>query len=165
MTHTLSTAELLGAWERGLGHPSTQRALALLEAAYPETTVDALSRLSIGQRDSRLLALREMVFGADMAALVTCPSCGENLELTMNMADLKTDPGADTGFDLLLSVGEYNLRIRPPNSVDMTEAAFQPNVELVRRSLLDRCILEASIAGAPVLTADLPGDVLEAAVD
>ena len=72
----LSVTELLAAWERGLDVPPTERALTLLAACSTEAP-DALARLSIGRRDARLLALRELTFGAQLTSLAACPACGE----------------------------------------------------------------------------------------
>ncbi|MEW5959315.1 MAG: phage baseplate protein, partial [Chloroflexota bacterium] len=54
---------LLDVWERGLTRSPIQRALLLLAAAWPELEPDQPAALSIGQRDTLLLALREQLFG------------------------------------------------------------------------------------------------------
>ena len=59
----LSTRELLDVWERGLAHDDERWALLVLEVACPESTAEELERLSIGERDARLLSLREWSFG------------------------------------------------------------------------------------------------------
>jgi Zn finger protein HypA/HybF involved in hydrogenase expression len=160
-----TTSELLGVWERGLGQGPPQRALGLLEAAYPETSPETLACLSIGQRDARLLGLRERIFGPEMAAIVACPQCGERLELTVNVAEIRRDRPADPVSEVSLSVEGYSLRLRPPNSLDAADAATQADIELARRLLLDRCVLEASAEGTPVSPRDLPGKVVEAAAE
>jgi hypothetical protein len=84
----LSAAELLDVWERGQGRSLPQQALLLLAAAYPDLSADLLGQLSIGQRDARLLALREGTFGPQLVSMTTCPQCHEQLELTLTMADI-----------------------------------------------------------------------------
>src|ERR1019366_2327941 len=56
-------------WEWGNSQPPVQRALVLLAAAHPESSPDALANLSIGRRDARLIALRELTFGAEFTGL------------------------------------------------------------------------------------------------
>ena len=62
----LSAPELLSVWERGQAQPPVQRTLTLLAAACPGILPDALAELSIGQRDARLLTLREWTFGPQL---------------------------------------------------------------------------------------------------
>ena len=73
--HPLSAPELLRVWESGIGQTPVNRALSLLEAAYPEATIP-LEQLTIGQRDSLLLTLREQMFGERLESVVECPQCG-----------------------------------------------------------------------------------------
>lgn len=85
----LSAAELLDAWELGLTQPSLQRALTLLAAATPDIRLESLYDLSIGERDARLLTLREHTFGPQLDSLTTCPGCNERLELTFDVSDIR----------------------------------------------------------------------------
>ncbi len=113
----LSARELLDIWETSARQPLAQRALRLLGAVQPDVTYDALAQLPIGQRDAQLLALREGLFGAQWVSVVSCPQCGERLQLTLNTPDLQVAPGA--GSDTLaLSVEGYSIRYRLPNSAD-----------------------------------------------
>ena len=87
-------ARLLDAWEQGLGNPPLLRALGLLAATNPEVSPDDLPRLSIGQRDRRLLELRERLFGPELNNTALCPACGERIEWQNRVADfLALDPG------------------------------------------------------------------------
>ena len=81
MGYALTAADLLNVWERGLTQSPVQRALALL-AACADTPVDTLAQLSIGQRDARLLTLREWAFGSQIVGVASCPGCGE---LSLNL--------------------------------------------------------------------------------
>src|SRR5215472_12486842 len=89
--HTLSTASLLDVWEDGLSRPPAQRAVELLAAAYPESSRESFAMLSIGQRDARLLALREELWGARMSAVAPCPNCRERLELVLHTRELLSE--------------------------------------------------------------------------
>ena len=74
----LSAAELLEVWEHGLGQSPAQRALALLAIACTEIPLNQITQLTIGQRDTRLLALRKQTFGPQLASLAICPACREH---------------------------------------------------------------------------------------
>lgn len=105
----LTADALLAAWEQGLGQAPWRRALLLLAAACDEDddsgTLGALAELSIGERDRRLLRLREEVFGAELASLVTCPGCGEQLEFAVRTADLMVDTGVMKALDASVDAG------------------------------------------------------------
>jgi hypothetical protein len=75
----LSAKELLSVWESGASQVPLQRALTMLAFACPEASSDSLARLTIGQRDARLLALREMTFGSEVTGVTDCPECGEKI--------------------------------------------------------------------------------------
>ena len=63
MSTRISAAKLLQVWERGQLQAPVEKALTLLAAAYPDATRESLATLSIGERDSGLLSLREQLFG------------------------------------------------------------------------------------------------------
>src|SRR5262245_40826944 len=85
----LNSAALLSAWEEGVPQPLIQRALMLLATAWPERSVDEWARASIGERDGRLIRLREELFGSRLDTTTVCPKCGEQLELMFNTQDVQ----------------------------------------------------------------------------
>ena len=129
----LSTTELLSVWERGNSQPPVQRALALLAAAHPESSPDALASLSIGQRDARLIALRELTFGAEFTCLANCPACDEKMELTFNVADLRPENETELPAEFDLQLEGHKLRFRLPTSADLLAVNS-------REQLLERCL-------------------------
>lgn len=157
---TLAATELLDLWEQGVNQPPVQRALALLAAACPELTPDELADLSIGRRDARLLALRQQIFGPHLTAVAGCPRCGEQLELSVDAADLRrsTPPASD---ELTLTAGDDTLRVRLPTSRDLMALAGSGDLATARQILLDRCLLEFR-RGEAALPADyLPVELAE----
>lgn len=158
----LTTAELLDIWERGLCQEPAARALSLLAAAYPEMSPRHLAALSIGQRDARLVALREALFGSDVEALVPCPQCGERLELNFSTADLLATPELEPETEVTLSVAGYHLRLRTPNSQDLLEAGNQSDLAQSRRQILRRCLLSVNRGDAPAELANLSAEIGEA---
>jgi hypothetical protein len=168
----LSAAELLDAWEQGMGQTPIQQALALLAPACPERSPEALARLSIGRRDAGLLALRERTFGPRLLSLATCPACGERLELAFDVADVQSsslflggDGGEGHADPLSMTVDGYELRFRLPNSLDLEAVADCADAAAARQALLQRCLLDARHRGGEVAAGQLPSAVEEAMVE
>lgn len=159
----LSAAQLLTVWEQGLAQTPAQWALALLAAACPDESADALGQLGIGMRDGRLLTLREWTFGPQLACLVACPQCGEKLDLAFTVANIRALPVEATA-EHTLTLGGYNIRFRLPNSLDATAVLRHQDTATNQRLLFQRCLLAAS-HDAAIVTADaLPAAVVEAVI-
>lgn len=157
----LSARELLDIWETGARQPLAQRALWLLGAAQPDTSHEALAQLPIGLRDAQLLTLREGLFGAQLVSVAKCPQCGERLQLTLNMSDLRVAPhaGSDT---VSLAIARYSIRYRLPNSTDLLALGNCDSVEAGRRLLLNRCVQNVQCDDVDQALDTLPADVIEA---
>jgi len=169
MMRSLSAAELLTVWERGLTQTPVQRALILLAAACGDTPASALMQLSIGQRDARLLTLREWAFGSRIDGIASCPACGERLELAFDLSEIRASPNLpaisaahEEAEPFALSVADYVVCFRLPNSGDLFAIAGRDDVAAVRQQLFERCLLSAQRDGAEVSAADLPDDVVAA---
>jgi hypothetical protein len=167
----LSAPELLRVWEWGLAQPAAQRALALLAAACPHSSHDALAKLCIGQRDARLLTLREWAFGPQLVSLASCPGCGERLELSFSVSDIRVADGSDPLPDreaecepLSLSVGGYEVCFRLPNSLDLAAIEGSQDIAATRHLLLERCLVAAERDGQAAVLDQLPAEVTEAVV-
>src|SRR5689334_13952902 len=85
----LTPERLLEVWERCQGHGATVHALSLLAAASPEASWDELGSLPLGERDRRLLQLREEALGSRLEGLAQCPGCGETLDVAVDGRDLR----------------------------------------------------------------------------
>lgn len=161
-----TTAELLEVWENGLRQRPIDRALGLLEAVHPEQSAETLTKLSIGERDARLLRVRELFFGPSITSTTRCPRCAERLEWKSDVADLYVNEENTTTTELCVEVESYRLKFRLPNSCDL--AALSGSEERSndrRRQLLERCLLEASTSeGESLRIAQLPEAVLQAMV-
>jgi hypothetical protein len=156
--HLLSTHELLRAWETGQdGHP-LDRAFVLLQTAWPEQTWEELAALCVGDRDARLLSLREQTLGPRLDGFAECPHCGEGLEFDVMVDDLRTAPGA--GSDGEFVVGDLTLTFRLPDSRDLGAAAACHDAADARRVLVERCVLHASRDGVPVPANDLSAETV-----
>lgn len=160
----LSVPELLHVWERGLAQSPVQRALIFLSVACPDIQVKELTELSVGQRDARLLTLREWAFGSQLVSVVDCPSCGDRLELSFNIADIRVTSDTPPTSAFSLEVDDYVVRFRLPNSGDLAMIASQDSATAPRK-LLERCLLEASYHQKPHSLEQLPNQVLNSVVE
>src|SRR5215210_3173098 len=115
----LTAYDLLRVWEVGEDQHPLDRALTLLAAACPELTGDELAALSIGQRDARLLTLRERTSGPRLNGFAECPRCAERLEFEVAVAELRVaaEPDAEESWEL--AAEGLTLRFRLPNSRDL----------------------------------------------
>jgi hypothetical protein len=158
----LSAAELLTVWERGLSLSPSERALDLLATACPESSAVELSVLSVGQRDARLLSLRELTFGSELLALMNCPACDSQLQLTFDLADIRMAGEDKTAETRSLSLNNYDIRFRLPNSLDLGALAAAESAGPGATLLLKRCVLSARHQGAEVDVEELPDEILDA---
>ena len=162
--HSLSTASLLDVWEDGLSRPRAQRAVELLAAAYPESSRESYALLSIGQRDARLICLREELWGPRMPAVVACPACRERLELVLDARELRSGDLPERAGSNSLELAGYTVTFRLPNSQDLSGAAsFAP--EDCRGLILQDCVLSANRGNLAVSSDQLPPEVLDALVE
>jgi hypothetical protein len=156
----LSATELLQLWDDGLAQTPPQRALTVLNAAWPEMSADELAELSIGQRDARLLQVRQGLWGPQMTGVLDCPACRERLELAFDTRELLARSPARSAGEMSFGIAGYSVTFRLPTSIDLTAAAEQADPEACRTVLFRRCLLSARSDGAAVEADCLPPDVL-----
>jgi hypothetical protein len=159
----LSASELVEVWERCLDQHPVERALTLLGACSGEGW-DDLAALAIGERDARLLAVFERLFGPVLNAFVECPRCAERLEYSVSTQALVLS--SETPVDeegLTLKSGEWTMSLRLPNSVDLSVASRCPDVSTARRLLVERCVVQASQGERQWPVRALPDSALEQA--
>jgi hypothetical protein len=158
----LSAGELLDVWEAGFAQAPTERALALLAVACPETSQDVLAELSIGQRDGNLLILRERLWGPQMAAVVVCPGCRERLELSLDTREMLANSQRKQPSEIPLSIAEYSVTFRLPTSWDLVAEVGPGGLRAGIRGILERCLLSARQGNTPVSSDKLPEEVVAA---
>ncbi len=159
---SLLAPELLRVWEQGFIQPLLQCGLTLLAAACPETSLDALAKLSIGQRDALLLRLREQTFGPQLTSLVICSNCGERLELNFKVADILVEPEIEAAETYSLNVADYEASFRLPNSLDLAALSKHTPPAAARQQLLQRCLVVYYGQDQTKSLDQVPAEVIEA---
>ena len=159
------SAELLDVWERGLSQTPIQCALSLLVAAYPEVPSDQLVNLSMGQRDGLLLTLRERMFGSQLVSLAICPGCGDRLELTFLVSDIRTVPETEPASVLITKVEDYEVHYRLPNSLDLGAVSDQLDLAAMRQQLLNRCLISIHYKNESLEISELPLGVVSSVLE
>jgi hypothetical protein len=161
---SLTVPELLDIWEKGKGRQPAYRGLAMLAALYPDVSREQLAKLTIGERDSCLLGLREVTFGSGMTGLATCPACGETMEFKFCTRDIMTAREVERNETETFTFHGYELQFRLPNSLDLFSISRCPDLENARDILLSRCILRANYLGHELSWDKLPREILDAFV-
>lgn len=162
MIHPPSTTDLLRVWEEALGRPPVEAALALLGAFPTHGDARAVAQMSVGRRDEALLDLHECLFGPQLAGVAACPGCGEDLELSFQIADIRMPKVAIPAEPITVSVGDVDVEFCLPSSADVLAVAGQADVATAREVLLERCIVRIEQAGRRVPSGTLPPDVDDA---
>lgn len=181
----MNAAVLLAVWEEGLSLSPIQRGLKLLATAWPEFSAEEWARASIGMRDERLLTVREELFGSHLETTTTCPKCGERIETSFSLENIRVPPSAVTppaqpdrpafveaaetpslgnlalaAAKLKVEAGGYHVECRLPTSADLLEVTR--SVDGGREGLLERCV-EVAQNGKDVLEVrQLPAEVVRA---
>jgi len=158
----LSSAELLIVWELAANQPPGQRALVLLAACTEDASPDELAQFPIGLSDRRLLTLRERTFGPRLAAVSSCPACGETLEFEVSVADIRLPLSSEASQTIEMERMGYQLRFRIPNNLDIANLDPAAKIQTNRQCLLRRCLLSAQKDDAEVLADELPPEIIAA---
>lgn len=131
----------------------------MLGAAYPETDPEELAALSVGQRDARLLTLRERLFGPRLESIAGCPACSENLELSLDISVIRVEAREEQNSRLSLEMGGYEVLFRVPDSNDLAALAIGADREAGRSILLKRCLTEVWLNGKEQPAEELPTEI------
>jgi hypothetical protein len=131
----VTEASLLAAWEAALARPRRERAL-VLAGVVGERRVDGLEDLPIGEVDALLLDLRECCFGSTLECLVACPQCGEELDVAVDIAELRFPAAEERSREV--TVGGRPLVVRAVTSLDLRLTGD-------RDSLVRRCVVEGDL--------------------
>lgn len=132
---TITEDSLLAAWEEALPRPRRERAL-ILAALVSDTGGPHLADLPVGEVDLRLLDLRERCFGALLDCLVECPDCGDELDASVDVAELRFPVSEEGAREV--SVGGRSLMVRAITTRDLLLTGDRP-------SLIRRCVVSGAV--------------------
>lgn len=156
----LSDGQLLQVWEQGFGRTSSERALIMLAACEPDRQPTELCEWSVGERDRRLLQLRQQLFGNQASMTTQCEGCKQPIEFSLALDDLILDQPATTGT-LSAELDEWRTTFRVPSAGDMIAIQTVPAAAR-RKDLMKRCILAIEQQAEKVVEIeDLPPALVE----
>jgi len=159
----LSSQDILEVYELGERQHPLDRALMLLAVGCPESEQDELAKLSIGQRDALLFALRELTFGPRLDMFSECPSCHEQLKFSMDTPELLADYKTPEKSELHMEAEGYVVRFQLPDSLALA-ATVNLGMEEAYQTLLGQCMLQASQGELEATLDTLPETVTSALV-
>ena len=155
----LTATDVLAVWEAGRRRSPTERALLLVTAACPELSRGEAAALTIGERDRRLLDLREASLGPEMEASTACPACASALDFQLSVAQLRAAAQASVPYQA--EHDGWHVAFRVPDTDDLLALTGGRNVPELRHHLLVRSLIEASHGSAPVPVDRVPTEVLD----
>lgn len=142
----LSDRELLTIWEFGTKHSVIETSLFLLSYAYPEHDIPHIAAFSIGERDARLLHLRESLFGPVLQNTSDCTVCHQKMEWETSIDSLKLQPISETVPGLMdLNYKEHHIELRLPNSLDILELNEQDSEDDQVSQLIEQCVVNSTL--------------------
>ena len=145
---SLTAYQVVQVWEWGHGQHAVDRALLLLAQAFPALPREQLANLTVGQRNRRLLLLRQMTFGDQLDGMGTCPACSEQLTFQIQVSELILPEPNQTTFSF--SAENLHLQMRLPNSHDLAAIVGLDGQAAGRELLLKRCVLDARRGDQPL---------------
>lgn len=170
----LTEGEILEVWERGRDKGAEEQALAplwVVEAggAGPPwlgsrdglAALLELAALPVGQRDERLLRLRQATLGSQLSGAASCPGCGKPVDFVVGVDEvLAAGSGASSrspaALRLVLEESRFELELRPLDSRDLALAAEAGNLPAARRRLFELAVTAARRNGEPISVNALP---------
>ena len=150
---------MLAVWEAGQRRSSTEQALLLIRAGTPGLSDRDAAALPIGERDRRLLDLREDSFGPAIDAMTACPACATPLDFEFTVSQLRAPVGRDLPREV--EAGGWRIRFRLPDSTDLRELSRAGGVSAARDHLLNRCLIDARDGGGSQPEVAVPSDIME----
>ena len=131
----LSASDIVRVWECGAAQHPLDRALTILAVADPGVGRAALSDLPLGERNRRLLAVRQSTFGGHLEALVACVSCGARVEIRVPASAIDARPSS-----AVASSTDAPAPVRRLTSRDLAAATQCDNAESARVFLAARAL-------------------------
>ena len=157
---------LLRIWDLGANLLPYEQALVVLRVADQTTGDEALWSLPIGERDVRLLRIREATFGPTMTARSACRRCGEMAEFALTTTEIMARGRPSAGdLHLVAEDGETVVRARLPTSRDLARVASLADPDDAAVELARGCVVGALRRGEDVPSGSLTPAILGAVAE
>jgi hypothetical protein len=156
MTRVLTDLDLLEAWTETRGETSAERAEALLARAVPAHDRGAIAAWPLARRNAALLELRMSRWSDSLDAVTSCPHCGEDLELSLDLGEIVAH-GSGEAPNLVVETAEGPVTFRLPAPPDLEAVASYGDPDAARRALAESCVVSA-----PEGLSELRDDTIEA---
>lgn len=101
----------------------------------------SMRALTAGDRASLLLHARRATFGSRLDAVVACSSCGEALDVALEVGDLLVPPVPAPKADYAVRCAGHSLRVRPIDGRDLERAGSAADDLAGIAALLSGCVL------------------------
>lgn len=119
-----------------------------LDALGPMSSVDpeAVRSLTVGDREALLLHLRRLTLGNTLPCVLTCPSCGQKMDLELSARELLLSPQPleQKEHEMTVEYGEktYRVEFRLPTGADQEAVAPRGvrDPKAAVRQIVRRCV-------------------------
>lgn len=137
-----------------VAEPAAHRVTAVLARcvlALEGRAVDAetIRHLAVGDREALLWHLRHMTVGEQVEAVVSCPACGDKLELDLQIGDLLQGPYQTWETQVTEQLAGREVTFRLPTGADQERVAVQARTDPsgAAAGLLSACVISIDSAG------------------
>lgn len=165
----LTAVNVVTIWEQGQALHPIDRALLLLAFAWPNSDMETLQGLTVGQRNGRLLRLRQQTIGNQLSGLASCPNCQETITFEVLVEQLLLPEPTQAQYEQTIST--WNVTFRLPTGQDLAalRTSAHPLIATARQTLLTRCLLTArqgnTVVPAHLLPEEIISQIAEAMVE
>jgi hypothetical protein len=139
----LTSSACLEVWERGRRLHPLDRGLLALSFAMPEAPTEDFADWPLGRRNEALLELY-CCFTGRFEAWISCPRCGEKMDLELEARDFLEESGNATRTTVIIGRREFRL----PTSRDLAAVASENDLRAAASRLVERCLLKGGESAA-----------------
>ncbi|MEX8521097.1 MAG: hypothetical protein AB3X44_21545 [Leptothrix sp. (in: b-proteobacteria)] len=158
----MDAQELLLGWDAGHREPVARWAFTMLQRADSAKGAPSLLDRPVGERDTRLMALRNEIFGHRLRMSSRCPQCAAELDAELDARGMFAQPPASACDEQECQSSGYVVGFRLPTGRDLAAISDCDSVDEAAGLLLERCVTRAHRNDQPVDTASLPESVVDA---
>jgi hypothetical protein len=154
---SLTLSKLLEIWEQGHGLSPASWALHFL-VRYSGNDHHQLGKLTVGQRDRGLCAIRQAMFGSHLQSHTDCPRCKAKIEVSVDLHDLATETLKESDR---MEIGSWKIDWRVPQAEDLATISHLPDPQKGRQELMRRCLPSIRCHEQEVEIEDCPREILD----